>query len=96
MSPITLPIELQNVIDKRAGEQGTTPELLIVNTLRNQFLPTEAATKTVEVSTMAEFFQGYLGGLHSSEFVPGGANASEETGRKYKELLLKNHNLRQK
>lgn len=89
MKTIALPPELEQVIEERAQQQGTTPELLIVDKLREQFLPVHLPAQDKEGRTMADFFAGYTGGLHSSEFVPGGAQLSEDTGRKFTEMLLK-------
>lgn len=88
---IALPPELEEVIEARARQQGTTAELLIVNKLQEQFLPPLFEPQDTEGRTMADFFAGYVGGLHSSEFVPGGAQLSEDTGRKFTQLLLKKH-----
>ena len=38
-------------------------------------------------ATLADFLQGYVGVLHSSEYVPGGARLSEDSGRKFAEGL---------
>ena len=38
---------------------------------------------------MLDFFEGYVGVLHSSECVPGGAQMSQDTGRKFAEGMLK-------
>jgi hypothetical protein len=38
---------------------------------------------------MLDFFAGYVGVLQSSEFVPGGAQMSEDTGREFAEGMLK-------
>jgi len=89
MITITLPPELESIVIREAQQRGTTPELLTVEKLRGLLLPT-LPPETADL-TMADFFAGYVGGLHSSEFVPGGANLSEDTGAKFKELLLKRH-----
>ena len=88
---ITLPTELEQAIENRAQQQGTTSELLVIEELNHLFLPVKPDTHPIEGSTMADFFKGYIGGLHSSEYVPGGAHLSEDTGRKFRELLLQKH-----
>jgi len=40
---------------------------------------------------MADFFAGYIGSINSSDVAPGGSDLSENTGRKFKELMLKKH-----
>lgn len=89
MTSITLPPDLEQAIEERAQQQGTTAELLVVDKLREEFLPTSLATDVSQGRTMADFFAGYVGGLHSSEFVPGGAQLSTDSGRKFTDLLLK-------
>jgi len=50
-------------------------------------LQQEKTTQTEEPATLADFLQGYVGVLHSSEYVPGGARMSEDSGRKFAEGL---------
>ncbi len=88
MVTITLPPELEQVVREQAQQQGTTPELLTLEKLRSLLLPPIPANETV---SMADFFAGYIGGLHSSEFVSGGANLSVETSHKFEERLLQKY-----
>lgn len=91
MQPVTLPPELEQAIEERAQEQGTTPELLVLDGLNRLFRPIAPPMPPAEGMTAADFFAGYIGGLHSSEFVPGGDNLSEDSGRKFTEMLLRKH-----
>ena len=43
----------------------------------------------LEGQTMADFFKGYVGVISSSEFVPGGAQMSQDTGRKFTEGMIR-------
>ena len=93
MVTITLPPELEKVVTERAKRQGTTPELWTLDRLQ-QSLQAEATVGNVsdpasEGGSMLDFFEGYVGVLHSSEFVPGGAQMSQDTGRKFAEGMLK-------
>jgi hypothetical protein len=93
MVTITLPPELEKVVTERAKQQGTTPELWTLDRL-HQSLQAEAAVEsasepTAESGSMLDFFEGYVGVLHSSEFVPGGAQMSQDTGRKFAAGMLK-------
>jgi hypothetical protein len=92
MTSITLPPDLEQAIELHARRQGTTSELLIVEKLREQFLMLPEAGAETTGQSMADFFAGYVGGLHSSEFVPGGAQLSQDSGRKFTDLLLLKHN----
>ena len=93
MVTITLPPELEQAITERAKTEGTTPEILALDKLCQFFLPVTMAEITPaplsEGETMLDFFAGYAGVLHSSEFVPGGAQMSQDTGRKFAGGMLK-------
>ena len=54
-------------------------------------LQQEKTTQTEEPATLADFLQGYVGVLHSSEYVSGGARLSEDSGRKFAEGLVDQH-----
>lgn len=93
MITITLPPELEQAVTQRAQRQGTTPELWTLDTLR-QFLQSDIPSASApepdsEDGTMLDFFAGYVGVVSSSEFVPGGAQMSPETGRKFAEGMVK-------
>jgi prevent-host-death family protein len=47
----------------------------------------EKTARTEEPATLADFLKGYVGILHSSEYAPGGARMSEDSGRKFAEGL---------
>jgi hypothetical protein len=93
MVTITLPPELEQIITERARQQGTTPELWTLDKLRQSLqsdAPVEAtAEPDADSGTMLDFFEGYVGVLHSSEFVPGGAQMSKDIGRKFAEGMVK-------
>jgi hypothetical protein len=79
---ITLPPEIEEALKKQAGQQGTTPEQLALETLRRQFLAQGESAKPVEgqgKGNLADFLSSFIGVLHSSDFVPGGAKMSEST-----------------
>jgi len=93
MVTITLAPELERAVMERAKQQGTTPELWALDKL-HQSLQAEAAAEPVsdhasEGGSMLDFFAGYVGVLHSSELVPGGAQMSQDSGQKFAEGMLK-------
>jgi hypothetical protein len=93
MVTITLPPELEKAVAERAQQQGTTPELWALDKLR-QLLQFDSPPETTQEQasgsgTMLDFFTGYVGVLHSSEFVRGGAQMSKNTGLKFAEGMLK-------
>lgn len=92
MITITLPPELEQIVAERAQQQGTTPELYLLEELRERYLPEITSTiEEKEGETMADFFEGYAGTIDSREIVPGGAHLSKDTGRKFKELMVQKH-----
>ena len=96
MITITLPPELESIVTERAQHQGTTPELFLLDDLLQRYAPTplpepNAETKPVEGETMADFLKEFIGCVDSSEKYPEGSHLSENTGRKFKELMLEKH-----
>jgi hypothetical protein len=90
---ITVPPDLERALAARAHQIGTTPERLALDSLRECFPPSESE-ETDEGSgktqqTLADLLHGYVGILHSNEYVPGGAAMSEDTGKKFAAGLLK-------
>lgn len=90
---ITLTPDLERALQDRAKEQGTTPELLALETLRRHVLPTQAGIQSPAGETMADFLKGFIGIVNSGEVVPGGARMSEDCGRKFAEGLLEKRRL---
>ncbi len=91
MATITLPPDLERAITEQAERQGTTLELLALDRLNATFLPAHATEVTSGGETMAEFLKDFIGCIDSREVIPGGANMSEFTGRKFGEILKKKH-----
>lgn len=77
----------------RAHALGTTPEILAVDSPRKHFSSEsdldEEPAGTSKAKTLADLLDGYIGVLHSSEYVPGGAQLSEDTGKKFAEGLAR-------
>jgi hypothetical protein len=81
---ITLTPDIEQALAAEARRLGCTPEQLALDSLRERFLSLESDRPPAEVqATLADFLRGYLGVLHSSEHVPGGARLSENSGRKF-------------
>ena len=88
---ITVPPDLERALATRAQQVGMTPELLALESLRERFATEADDTAGVNENrrTLADLLNGYVGVLHSSEQVTGGAAMSEETGKKFTAGLLK-------
>ena len=81
---ITLTPDIEQALTAEARKLGRTPEQLALESLRARFMAPESdASLTEEQDTLADFLHGYLGVLHSSDHVPGGARLSEDSGRKF-------------
>jgi hypothetical protein len=81
---ITLTPDIEQALTAEAHKQGRTPEQVALDSLRERFLSPESPPSPAEQpATLADFLQGHLGVLHSSEHVPGGARLSEESGQKF-------------
>jgi hypothetical protein len=90
MVTITLPPELEQVVTERAHGQGTTPELLVIDSLEKLYL-SPAVPPVEDEKTLADYWADYIGTVDSSELVPGGANLSQNTGRKFAELMVEKY-----
>ena len=89
MVTITLTPELEQAVAERAQRNGTTPELFLLNDLQERYLPTEPLkTPAIEGQTMADFLKDYIGCIDSSATYPEGSRLSEDTGRKFAELMV--------
>lgn len=87
MVTITLTPELEQTVTEQAQQQGTTPELLALDALCERFTAPPSAPPVVEGETMADYLKVFIGCVDSSEVYPEGSRLSENTGRKFAELL---------
>ena len=83
MTTITLTPELEQALGVEAQRQGTSAERLALDGLSKLFLPVAPDGETAR-----DFLKDFIGVLHSSEHVPGGARLSEHTGEAFTEVLL--------
>lgn len=79
---IPLTPDIEHALAEQARRLGTTPERLVIDSLREQFVtPIHASTENVD--TLANFLHEHIGILSSSDHVPGGARMSESSGQKF-------------
>lgn len=72
----------------KARQQGTTPDVLVNDYLRElQRNDADADTQAPQPGSMAEFLEGYVGVFDSRTIVPGGARLSEATSEQFADLL---------
>jgi len=84
---LTLTPDIENALKEQASKVGITPQQLALESLRRLFVlgNTDAEENS---PTLADFLDGYIGVIHSSEFIEGGAQLSEDTGKKFAELMM--------
>lgn len=87
MVTVTLPPELEQSVVEKARQQGITPELLVLDELRLRFSP--VLPPPSESGSLADFLGEFIGCIHSSEVVPGGAQMSTDTGKKFAAGMVK-------
>ncbi len=91
MVTITLTPALEQAVIERAKQQGTTPELLALDKLNEQFLPLLPSAPS-QANNLADYLGEFIGCLDSGELVPGGARMSENIGEKFAEGMLQKRN----
>lgn len=86
---LTLSPDIERALVEQARRQGTTPERLVLETLRRQFVhPAGAEHPPGAGETLADFLDGAIGVLHSGEHIPGGARMSEDAGDTFVAALI--------
>lgn len=93
---IDLTPDIEKALAKKAQKNGTTPEKLALQTLREQFLPADDAISTKGNESLADFLRDHIGVLSSNEHVAGSAQLSENTGKKFVAGLIKKRQQKQK
>ena len=83
MITITLPLEVEGQLLKEARKQGTTPELLALDCLRERFVPGRKQAPRNEEPSLFDFLSEHIG------VIDGTTEAlSENCGQRFSEGLL--------
>ncbi len=96
---ITLTPDIEQALADQAHKLGTTPEQLALDSLRERFASESACDAQSEAEKkrmLAEFLRDYVGVLNSSEHVSGGARMSEDSGKKFAQGMVKQHQERER
>ena len=81
MTTLYIPPEIEAALAEAAKRQGTTPELLAVESLRKLYAPaTEPAA--ANGATLHDYLEGYIGTISGTS-----QPLSEDTGRRFTEML---------
>jgi hypothetical protein len=88
MVTITLTSELEKAVAEEAAQKGTTVELLTLDALQERFLRSSSTKKLPEGATLADALADYIGAINTKVKYPGGSTLSEDTGRKFAQLMV--------
>ena len=81
---IRLTSDIEKALIQHAQKKGTTPERLALESLREWFVsPGEDVHGEEDAATLADFLAEHIGALSTSEHVPGGAQMSQESGKRF-------------
>jgi hypothetical protein len=94
---ITLTPDIEIALAKKAKKNGTTPERLALDTLRERFLsPSESEIAIPTNESLADFLREHIGVISSRDYFSGRSHLSEKTGKKFGASLLKKRQQKQK
>ena len=88
MVTITLPSELEKAVTEEAAQKGTTVELLALDVLQERFLRPSSTKQLPEGATLADALADYIGAINTRDKYPEGSTLSENTGRKFAQLMV--------
>ena len=85
---ITLTPDIEQVLRQAAKKQGATVESIVLKTLRECFFQKESGKQErPEMNSLADMLQGDIGAIDSGEIVQGGARMSENSGKRFADIL---------
>lgn len=85
MTTITLPPEIEQSVARQAERQGTTTEVLALDTLRRNFPLTEEPSAEKQAASLYDLLQEHIGVIQSSEVIPSGAQMATDSSKKFAE-----------
>lgn len=86
---INIPDDLALAITQHAAEEGCDPESLTLATLRERFASSPPATAEAAPATLADLLADYIGQMDGREDLPDGSSLSEDSGKKFADLLAR-------
>lgn len=89
MTTITLPPEIEQSVARQAERQGTTTELVILDTLRRMFTPVEEPTPQKQMGSLYDLLEKHIGVIASGEHTLGGAQMATDSGKKFAEGMAR-------
>jgi hypothetical protein len=88
MVTITLPLELEKAVTEEAAQKGTTVELLTLDVLQERFLRPSSTKHLPEGATLGDALKDYIGAINTRDKYPDGSTLSENTGRKFAQMMV--------
>lgn len=87
---IALTPDIEKALRKQAIKQGTSPEVLVLQALRELFISSVATETAADKNgTLFDYLSDHIGVLSSGEYITGGARMSVNCGKKFATGLLK-------
>ena len=85
MTTITLPPDVEGPLSEAASNQGTSPELLAIDSLRKLFVAGSpgCAPAADTARSLCEFLSGHIGVISSAEFGSAGGTMSGKSGHDF-------------
>ncbi len=83
---INLTPEIETALIKRAQRLNASPENLALELLYQQLVDWPSG-QVIEQDNLADFLADHIGSIHSGDQHPGSARLSENTGKRFAEML---------
>jgi hypothetical protein len=83
MTTITLPPEVEGLIVNEARRRGTTPEILVLDSLRQLFSPPLTPEEPASGETLFDFLAGHIGTVSGSSEA-----LSEDCGNRFADVVM--------
>lgn len=80
---VTLTPEVAAIVVREAARQGTSADAVVNDAIRERLAPDPDTADAARPKNLAEAIAPYIGAVNS-----GGANMSEDCGKKFTEILL--------
>jgi hypothetical protein len=88
MVTITLPSDLEKAVTEEAAQKGTTAEVLTLGVLQERFVRPSSTKRSPEGATLADSLADSIGAINTRDKFPEGSTLSENTGRKFAQLMV--------
>jgi|GEM_PF-5552711 len=91
MVTLNLSSELEKVVAEEAVQKGTTVDVLIMDALQERFLKPSTRKPLPQGATLADALAEDIGSISTRDKYPEGSTLSENTGRKFAQMMAEKH-----